>query len=92
LAEQVTDLPRLRLMDEALQRFRERRSAVHGERGISGSGYWPEMVSEGLCLITPLVGRQKVGAVRHLIGGPEGRDVRRWRCEDLRGMGLHEGA
>jgi hypothetical protein len=92
LADQVANLRRLRLMGDASQRFREQWpwSAARVKRETSGSGSWPDLVREGLCSISLLIGRQKYGAVRHLIGGPEGRDVRRWRGEELRGRGLHE--
>jgi hypothetical protein len=77
-------------MEEALQGFRVQLPwlAAHVEREFSGSGSWAAMVREGWCLISLPVGRQKYGALRRLMGGPEGRDVRRWRGEDLREMGF----
>jgi predicted dehydrogenase len=57
------------------------------ERHKRPSGAWPQKLREGYAMML-FLGQHKFDQVRHLIGGPALRDVRRWTLTDLAALEL----
>jgi hypothetical protein len=92
LAELTGALEQWQVREAAVQQLRERLPwlTAHYDRELNGSGPRPVQVTVGFSCVSLLVGKRKWNSLRHLTGGPDMRDIRRWRNADLSARGLHE--